>query len=91
MGKNLLLNSINIALEIIIYSKKVVMLYTKLLHVQQYTIIYSTVTSHNSQLINRIPRSEEPSQLWVLSSEEIYMITNNETTTDIMSKDIISK
>ena len=51
MGKNILFNSINIGLAIRIYRKKAVMLETELLHLQQYSITSSTVTSHKSQLI----------------------------------------
>ena len=51
MGKNLLLNSVNRGLAIRLYRNKVVMFYTKYLHLQQYTITSSTVTSHTSQLI----------------------------------------
>ena len=51
MGRNLLLDSINRGLEIRLYRKKAVMLETELLHLQQYAITSSTVTSHKSQLI----------------------------------------
>ena len=51
MRKNLPLNSINRGLAILLYRKIVVILYTKLLNCQQYTIAFSTMNSQNSQLI----------------------------------------
>ena len=51
MVKNLLLKSINRGYAIRLYRKKLVILYTELFHREQYTITYSTVTSHNRQPI----------------------------------------